>query len=279
MVIILGLGFTGSRLARRLLQRGIAVTAAVRAVTRFGELAQAGLQLSELTLDQPDAMMLPRNATMAVLIPPLAEPENAGLRTLIRNLAPKRVVYVSSTGVYGDQVEVDFHAQPAPNDERGRRRLEEERWMASGPWESLVLRAAAIYGPGRGVHAAVREGKMPRGVGTGMVSRIHVEDLVSIVEAGLFADLEGAWPVADDEPCSTTEIAEWCAELLQLKPVRYQQPDRLISGRKVDGRKIRELLGVELQYPGWRAGIMASLLEEAPAEEMPQKLTKRLQLK
>ncbi|HEX4134195.1 MAG TPA: hypothetical protein VHY84_06195 [Bryobacteraceae bacterium] len=275
MVIVLGLGFTGSRLARRLLRRGIAVTAAVRGVKRFGELVQAGLQLSELTLDHPEAMMLPRNATMAVLIPPLAEPENAGLRTLIRNVAPKRVVYVSSTGVYGDQVDVDFRAQPTPNDDRGRLRLEEERWMAAGPWSSLILRAAAIYGPGRGVHAAIREGKMPRGVGTGMVSRIHVEDLVSISEAGLFADLEGAWPVADDEPCSSAEIAKWCAELLQLKPVMYKTPrGLLISGRKVDGRKIRELLGVELQYPGWRTGIIASL-----AEEIPQKLTKRLQLK
>jgi nucleoside-diphosphate-sugar epimerase len=275
MVIVLGLGFTGSRLARRLLRRGIAVTAAVRGVKRFGELVQAGLQLSELTLDHPEAMMLPRNATMAVLIPPLAEPENAGLRTLIRNVAPKRVVYVSSTGVYGDQVDVDFRAQPTPNDNRGRLRLEEERWMAAGPWNSLILRAAAIYGPGRGVHAAIREGKMPRGVGTGMVSRIHVEDLVSISEASLFADLEGAWPVADDEPCSSAEIAKWCAELLQLKPVMHKTPrGLLISGRNVDGRKIRELLGVELQYPGWRTGIIASL-----AEEIPQKLTKRLQLK
>jgi nucleoside-diphosphate-sugar epimerase len=278
MVIILGLGFTGARLAGRLLRRGMNVSAPVRGIQRFGELAQAGLQLSEFTLAHPETMLLPRDAIMAVLIPPLPEPENSELRETIREIAPKRVVYVSSTGVYGDQIDVDWNTPAAPNDDRGRVRLAEERWIASGPWTSLILRAAAIYGPGRGVQAAIREGKMPRGAGSGIVSRIHADDLASIIEAGLFANLQGAWPVADDAPCSTTEIAAWCiksgyAELPQLKEVsEHRLPRRPIPGRNVDGRKIREMLGVELKYPSWQTGIAASL-----AEELPQKLAKRLE--
>jgi hypothetical protein len=89
--------------------------------------------------------------------------------------------------------------------------------------------------------------------------------LAAIVEAGLFADLQGAWPVADDAPCSTVEIARWCAKLLQMKVVsEHKLPGRPVSGRKVDGRKIRETLGVELKYPSWRTGIVASLAEEMP---------------
>jgi hypothetical protein len=286
MVIILGLGFTGTRLARRLLgSRGLSreslpresvpVSAPVRGIGRFRDLADAGLQLSELTLAHPETMLLSRNAILAVLIPPLPEPENSELRETIRQIAPKRVVYVSSTGVYGDQTDVDWETPAEPNDDRGCLRLEEERWIASGPWKSLILRAAAIYGPERGVHAALREGKMPRGAGSGIVSRIHVEDLVSIIEAGLFGDLQGAWPVADDAPCSTEEIAAWCAKLLQLKVVgKHKRPSTTILGRNVDGRKIREMLGVDLKYPSWRTGIAASL-----AEEMPKELVKRLEAK
>lgn len=268
MVVILGLGFTGERLAQRLLRRNVPVAAAVRGMRRFPELAQAGLQLSELTLDHPEVMLLPRNAVVTVLIPPLPEAENTALREIIRQLAPKRVVYVSSTGVYGERVDVDANTAAEPNDERGRIRLEEERWMASGPWTSLILRSAAIYGPGRGVHAALREGKLPRSAGSGVVSRIHVNDLAAIVESGIFSDIQGAWPVADDAPCSSDEIIRWCRKLLQLKPVggRPGPVGRGIAGRRVDGRKIREILKIDLLYPSWQAGIQASLAEEAKKE-------------
>ena len=148
-----------------------------------------------------------------------------------------------------------------PNDERGRLRLAEEQWISSGPWTSLVLRAAAIYGPGRGVHTALRQGKAPRGTGSGVVSRIHVEDLAALIEAGIFSDVEGAWPVADDEPCSTAEIAEWLAEIEGIK--RNDSASTVYThGRRVDGRKIRELLAIELVYRSWRTGIPASIDEE-----------------
>src|ERR1700722_10160277 len=188
MVLILGLGFTGERLARRLLRRGISVAAAVRGIDRFRDLAREGLQLSELMLERPEITLLPRNAIITILIPPVP-----GLQTTVQKLAPKRVIYVSSTGVYGDQVDVNAETVPRPNDVRGRQRLEEERWVASGPWTSLILRAAGIYGPGRGVHAALREGKLLRSLDAGVVSRIHVDDLAAIIEAGIFSNVEGAW--------------------------------------------------------------------------------------
>jgi nucleoside-diphosphate-sugar epimerase len=267
MVVVLGLGFTGARLARRLLLRGVPVAAPVRGMRRFPDLALAGLQLSELSLDHPETMLLPRNAVVAVSIPPLPEPEGEALRETIRGIAPVRVVYVSSTGVYGDQVAVDENTPAEPNDDRGRLRLEEERWIASGPWTSLILRSAAIYGPGRGVHTAIRDGKPPRSAGSGIVSRIHVDDLAAIVEAGMFSDIQGAWPVADDAACSSEEIAQWCRKLLKLEAAEKQIPvGKPITGRKVDGRKVREMLEVSLRYPSWQAGIEASLAEERTTE-------------
>ena len=49
---------------------------------------------------------------------------------------------------------------------------------------------------------------------------------------------------------------------------------RRISGRKVDGSKIREMLKVELQYPSWKTGIQASL-----AEEIKKELAKRFEMR
>jgi nucleoside-diphosphate-sugar epimerase len=252
MVIVLGLGFTGQRLARRLLRAGVPVCAAVRGVERFRESADAGLILSELTPET--AGSLPKNAIVAHLIPPVAS-----LRPFITEIEPKRIVYVSSTGVYGDQVDVNEKTSPSPNDERGRLRLQEEHWITAGPWTSLILRAAAIYGPGRGVHVALREGRVPRGGGSGIVSRIHVDDLAAMIHAGLFSGIEGAWPVADDDPCSTEEIAAWCLEMWKMEKNPANNSEIAIAGRRVDGRRIREKLGIELIYPSWRTGIPASL--------------------
>jgi nucleoside-diphosphate-sugar epimerase len=174
-------------------------------------------------------------------------------------------VYVSSTGVYGARKEVDAASPAHPSDERGIRRADEEQWISRGPWRSLILRAAAIYGPGRGVHAAVREGRVPRGSDSGVVSRIHVDDLAAIIDAGLFSGVSGAWPVADDEPCTTAEIIHWCLTAGGMgQRADFQTPATpsvAIAGRRVDGRKIREILGVELTYPSWRTGIPASLAE------------------
>ena len=249
MVIVLGLGFTGQRLARRLLREGVPVCAAVRGVGRFRDLADAGLMLSEL--DSDPIPLFPKNALVAHLIPPVAP-----LRPFIAQLEPRRIVYVSSTGVYGDQVDVNETTSPAPNDERGRLRLEEEQWVSGGPWTSLILRSAAIYGPGRGVHVALREGRVPRGGGSGIVSRIHVDDLVALIHAGLFSGSEGAWPVADDFPCSTADIAASLSEM-------PDDPSEItIPGRRVDGTAIRRKLGIGLTYPSWRTGIPASIAEE-----------------
>jgi nucleoside-diphosphate-sugar epimerase len=178
--------------------------------------------------------------------------------------------------VYGDQVDVDENTPAEPSDDRGRLRLEEERWLAHGPWTSLMLRSAAIYGPGRGVHVSIREGKLPRSAGSGIVSRIHVDDLAAIIEAGIFSDVQGAWPVADEAPCSSEQIARWCRRLLQLQPVRGREMPfgRRIAGRRVDGRKIREMLKVDLLYPSWKTGIKDSL-----AEEMTRELAKRFEVK
>ena len=260
MVIILGLGFTGARLARRLLRRRVPVCAPVRGVERFADLAGAGLRISELALHEPDTG-LPSGGSLVLTIPPLPEPANTQLHALVSRITPRRIVYISSTGVYGDQAEVDANSPAAPADDRARARLKEEQWIAAGPWSSLILRSAAIYGPGRGVHAAIRQGKLPRGIGSSVTSRIHVDDLAALADAAIFSDLQGAWPVADGAPCSTEEIVRWCQDTLHLATPELPV-STLVAGRRVDGRGIRELLLVALKYPDWRSGILASLAEE-----------------
>ncbi len=186
-----------------------------------------------------------------------------------RSATPARLVYLSTTGVYGDTQLVDESTPPAPETPQHRARVEVEQRVAAGPWSGLTLRPAAIYGPGRGMQESIKTGTCR--LGDNFVSRIHVDDLAAHAEAALLSDVIGAYPVADEEPCTATEIAEFCAKLLGIplpqSPAqpRFGKP----SNRRVDGSAIRRLLFVRLIYPTYRTGIPASLYAAPSASSSP----------
>ena len=179
----------------------------------------------------------------------------------------RRVVYLSTTGVYGAQRHVDEKSVPAPRTRREAMRVEEERRVRSACPSSLVLRPAAIYGPSRGVHVSLRNGTHRLwGNGTNFISRIHVDDLATLCAAALQTSLVGSYPVADETPCPAREITGYCAALLGVKaptPTGILPPeDTRSANRRVDGRWICRLLGVELRYLSYRTGVLAALEAE-----------------
>lgn len=181
-----------------------------------------------------------------------------------------RIVYLSTTGVYGSAPFVDEHTPVAPRSPRESLRVEAERAVLGGPWSSMVLRPAAIYGPGRGVHVAMRQCRFRlSGDGSNYVSRIHVDDLAAHAEAALLTDVTGAFPVADEDSCQSREIAAFCAGLLGLpmasKGQDFELHDSRRSDRRVDGSAVRRLLQLELKYPSYRQGIPAAIREEHDA--------------
>jgi nucleoside-diphosphate-sugar epimerase len=264
--VILGCGYTGRRVAERLLARGLRVVATTRDRKRLRVLEQQGAAVVRVDCDDPSTIPVLQEhievgCRVLYSIPPVAAP----LWSALAGRA-SRVVYLSTTGVYGSQRIVDESTTPDLKSPRALPRLAEERAAMAGPWSSLVLRPAAIYGPGRGVHAAMRAGTH-RLIGDGghLVSRIHVYDLAALSDAGLLGDLGGAWPVADDEPCRAREIADFCEKLLGLllpSEGAWDGKEKRNTGRRVSGRAVREALRVTLQYPSYRTGIPAALKEE-----------------
>jgi nucleoside-diphosphate-sugar epimerase len=239
--LILGAGYTGSRVAARL--------------------RAAGHSVLDTTGREPDWTHLPAGVRVLYSIPP-DEGERDRL-AILRGIAA-RVVYISATSVYGGQHVVDENTPPAPRTEREWNRLRAEEAILVGPWSPLVLRPAAIYGPGRGVHVSLMQGRFRiTGDGSNYVSRIHVDDLAALCEAGLLSDQCGAWPVADQEPATQRDIVEFCCGYLGLPLPRsagpHEQHETLRSNRRVDGRAICTRLGIRLKYPSYRGGIPASI--------------------
>ena len=250
--VILGCGYTGRRVAGTLLARGQHVIVTTRHPASLDDIARLGATVT--SLDASEGIEVPDGSLVLHSVP-----------VPVRILgAPRRMVYLSTTGVYGPLRDVDETTLPAPETEREKERIAEEEAVRRGSWSSLVLRPAAIYGPDRGVHVAMKEGRFfLAGDGSNYVSRIQVEDLAAHAVAALESNVTGAYPVADDLPCTSREIAEFCARLFNL-PMPASAPRESLhetrrADRRVDGRAIRARLGVSLKYPTYREGLAAAL--------------------
>ncbi len=195
-------------------------------------------------------------------IPPPGNSHPEAIVTALGN-RPKRLVYLSTTGVYGDQRDVSELSRPAPL-HGSMAKIASGRGCPDLRISSVVLRPAAIYGPGRGIHVSMAEGRFRLvGDGSNFVSRIHVEDLATHIERALLTDISGAWPVADEHPCTSLEIAKYTARLLRM-PLPEQSAAEDVhhtrrADRRVDGAAIRKALNLTLRYPSYREGIPAAL--------------------
>jgi nucleoside-diphosphate-sugar epimerase len=260
-VLILGAGYTAARVARRFVDAGADVVITNRRRIELAGARSLAMDVTDIAGLRGLEPLVSEGATILHSIPQLAG--TAELVAMLRPLRPARMVYLSTTGVYGAAESVDERTLPNPETEKDHDRMETERRLADGPWSTLVLRPAAIYGPGRGVHWSIRQ-RPPRPIPSGnrIVSRIHVDDVAEHAVKAMQSDVSGAFPVADEEPCPSSDVAQWTCAYLGI-PFLADETEAQMRGRRVDGSAIRRLLGVELRYRSFREGVVACIEEEA----------------
>lgn len=264
--LVLGAGYTGLRVAKLLQRKNEQVAWTNR--------HSVGSHRFDAEVDDPSQLLKLIDGETVILhsIPTLRT--QSGLQEITPELVqalrispPARIVYVSTTGVYGENRLVDETTLPAPRTEREHLRTIAEAAILCGPWSSMILRPAAIYGPNRGIHASLRAGTfhLPENP-SNYVSRIHVDDLAAHCHAAMLSPLEGAFPVADEEPCTSLEAAQFCAKLLGISMPPSAPAEALgetrRADRRVDGSAIRELLSLRLLYPSYKTGFPACLASE-----------------
>jgi nucleoside-diphosphate-sugar epimerase len=193
--------------------------------------------------------------------------------------APCRFVYVSTTGVYGDRDgdRVNEETPVQPTTARAVRRLAAEHivreWADSQAISWCILRVPGIYGPGRLPLERLRRGEPAIDPAEATPSnRIHVEDLVTACVAAAATHAGGRiYNVTDGSDDSLTRYLQRVARIADLPPpplVSRAQAKMtssatswsfLSESRRVDNRRMREELGVQLEYADLDAGIRASL--------------------
>jgi nucleoside-diphosphate-sugar epimerase len=288
LVSIVGCGYTGLVLARQWLARGVPVRGFATRAQSLAEIAACGAAAETLNLDDESACG--RKARLDVdgdLVYYAVPPAPAG-RTdprLERFLArhhgrPKRLVYLSTTGVYGDRGGqlVDEDTPPKPATPRALRRLAAEtslRAWAEGRGVSwCILRLPGIYGPGRLPLERLRNREPTiRPSEATPSNRIHVQDLATAcVAAGEHPRAHRRlFNVTDGSDDSLTDYLARVARIAGLPEpplISRSEAERTLSAsswsflaesRRVDSRRIRDELGVEFAYADIDEGIRASL--------------------
>jgi nucleoside-diphosphate-sugar epimerase len=240
------------------------VFAATRDAGRRAGLERAGVRVGLLD----EALGRTRGAHVVISVPPEAGLDGR-MEDALRQGPPARLVYLSSTGVYGaarGPVDEDTPVDPSTSTARGR--IEAEARFR--PLGAMALRVAGIYGPGRGSHTRLLSGtwRVPEG-GGGRISRVHVEDLVEAIRVVLEKGEAGAvYCVADDRPATQGETASWLCQRLGV-PLPPSVPlaslhESLRGDRAVSNARLKAL-GWRPAFPDFEAGFAAVLAAEGRA--------------
>ncbi|TDU28057.1 nucleoside-diphosphate-sugar epimerase [Panacagrimonas perspica] len=281
-VLIVGCGDIGMRVARLLQKSGARVTGLVRSSESAAALHAQGLDAQTIDLDSP-TLTLPAADRVFWFAPPPTQGEHdprlrRGLAAL-RSRLPRRFVYISTSGVYGDCDGrwIDEDEPLKPQSERGKRRLDAERALdefgGQTRCEVVVLRVPGIYGPGRlpierlrRQLPVVQESECP------WTNRIHSEDLAAVALAAMDRGCAGAaYNVADGQPTTMTDYFSQSARLLgmpeppriTLAEARMQLTPALLSfleeSKRLLTTRMHADLRVNLRYPNLAAGLRSCL--------------------
>ncbi len=268
-VLILGCGFLGQVLAQRLAFKGVPVIGTARGEPQLGIIRTRGA--APLPFDGDITVLDRLNISIDRVL--MAIPPEAGLDTALAakiatwKLAPGKVLYVSSTSVYGDRGGADTDEDTPPNPSTPKA---EGRLAAEAIWQQIgasVVRPAGIYGPGRSLLHRLAAGKY-RLVGDGhaIVNRIHVVDLAALCEKA-WAAPQGIWLGTDLTPVPQSEVVRWSCEQFGLPAptvmpmaearIRMDRDTLAMFSQSKSLRPTRTLaaLGLKLRFPSYREGM------------------------
>jgi Nucleoside-diphosphate-sugar epimerases len=283
---IVGCGDVGCRLGLRLADAGAAVRGFVRSAAGLERLERLGLDGQRLDLDAEAIAPLAQEpiGRLFYLVPPARDGvTDRRLRAFLAALPspPARLVYLSTSAVYGDCGGdwVDESAPLNPGHDRGRRRVDAERAVreyadAQGV-RGVIARVPGIYGPGRLPEQRLRArqplvmpGQSP------WSNRIHAEDLVTallcLAERGTAG---AAYNVSDGRPTTMTDYLQACARRLGLPSPPLAPLERvresagpmlrefLSESRRLDNGALRAL-GWQPRYPSVEEGLAQATQED-----------------
>ncbi|MFT3962555.1 SDR family oxidoreductase [Propionivibrio sp.] len=237
-------------------------------------------------LDRPASLRRLAGLADAVLHfapPPESGPRDSRMRRLLAALSrglslPRRLVYISTSGVYGDcgGAPVAETRPPRPLTARARRRVDAERQLRRFGRDAgvrvSILRAPGIYAADRLPLDRLRRGTPAlREEDDVFTNHIHADDLARLACAALRrGGANRVYNAADESRLKMGDYFDLVADRFGLpRPPRIsrQEAEKALSpvqlsfmseSRRLDNGRLRRELGVRLRYPDIIDGLDAA---------------------
>jgi uncharacterized cupin superfamily protein/nucleoside-diphosphate-sugar epimerase len=293
-LVIFGCGYIGGRLARAALAQGREVRVCARGAARLAPLGALGATVKFVDAARPKqfgpALLGLQHPTVLYAVPPVTElPPGEAVRRATQaaiGAGAGCFIYLSTTGMFGDHPAEDWVDEDTPTatDDPAMTPYHTDEaaveGAASAGLRTVILRLAAVYGPGKGVRDRLAKNDYKLlDEGANWSSRVHVDDVVRIILAAEERAPGGAlYMVADDQPTTQREYVAWLCERMHIPlppsvksyaPGAARRPHR---GRRVRNARMKRDLGVSLLHPSYREGELQVETEErgeAPAAAPP----------
>ena len=283
-IVIIGCGYIGTLVAKNYLDNHTPVTGLVRSEASAEKLRNIGIQAHIADLSAPLDMDIDINFQDSLVFhfapPPATGVADTHTNHLLQVISskqqlPKRIVYISTTGVYGDCEGrwIDENEPVKPDADRAKRRLDAEKQLQTFGTKHgvdiIILRVAGIYGPGKLPIKRLQQ-NLPviRQEEAPFTNRIHAIDLVNIAVQAMQLGKPGEiYNISDGHPSTMTEYFNTVADKANLpRPPQISLAEgesQLSAGmmsymkesRRLKNDKLLNDLKLKLAFPDLEAGI------------------------
>ncbi len=291
-IVIVGCGDIGLRVAKIWKNLGKSIFGVVRSESSLEYLRQQHIHAISADLSKPDTLIeLAPQLTQHALVYYFAPPPTKGTQdTSMRNFLthftpdslPAHLVYISTSGVYGDQHGelIDENTPTKPQVDRAKRRYHAEeqlrQWSENTSVPITILRVGGIYGAARLPLKRIKDQiPMLHEDLAPLTNRIHEDDLAQICVAAAQKKSYGEiYNVNDGSNSNMTEYFNTIADAFDLpRPplVDWDEAEKTISegmlsylkeSRRMDNTKMINELEIKLIYPTLKDGLMKITLVE-----------------
>ncbi len=263
------------------LPRRVRIVALTQQPERIPELRRLGIVPLVGSLDAPKTLR--RLAGLAQRVIHLAPPPSTGsedprtrhlLRALRLRTPPVRLVYGSTSGVYGDcqGAWIDETRPPRPQTARAQRRVDAETHIRH--WKGLgsILRIPGIYAPNRDGGTPIA--RLQRGTSVlqaeddVFTNHIHADDLARACCLALWrGQAQRVYHVNDDTVLKMGDYFDWAADFYGFpRPTRISRAEAAIEigamqlsfmseSRRMSNQRLKKELRFSLRYPTIQQGL------------------------
>lgn len=266
-ISILGCGWFGTPLAKKLIELGFQVKGSTTSPEKLTDLALLGIkpylvQIPQQTISEEIDLQTSdffQSDLLLINIPPRRNTSEQHTFTqkinqlvqLAKQHNIREVIFISSTSVYGDlNAEVDERSAPHPDSDSGRILLDAEHiFKNQTQFRTTIVRFGGLLGPQRNPGRFL-SGKTDVANGLAPVNLIHLNDCIGIlsqiIEQKAFGHTINA--VAPDHPTRELFYTQ-AAKQSELPQPQFVQ--ELLQWKKVNSIHLKPLLGYSFQHPNW----------------------------